>query len=60
MSASKTYLERASLHSNPTAKAFLELMERKKSNLSLAADLTSKKELLELADQAGPYICLLK
>ncbi|KAF9427416.1 orotidine 5'-phosphate decarboxylase [Podila epigama] len=60
MSASKSYLERAKLHSNPTAKAFLELMERKKSNLSVAADLTSKAALIELADKVGPYICLLK
>lgn len=60
MSASKSYLERSKLHSNPTAKAFLELMERKKSNLSVAADLTSKAALIELADKVGPYICLLK
>ncbi|KAF9963583.1 orotidine 5'-phosphate decarboxylase [Modicella reniformis] len=60
MSATKSYGERAKLHSNPTAKAFLELMERKKTNLSLAADLTSKAALIELADKVGPYICLLK
>ncbi|KAG0303973.1 orotidine 5'-phosphate decarboxylase [Dissophora globulifera] len=60
MSVSKSYLERSKLHSNPTAKAFLELMERKKSNLSLAADVTSKAALIDLADKVGPYICLLK
>ncbi|KAF9159400.1 orotidine 5'-phosphate decarboxylase [Actinomortierella ambigua] len=60
MSASKTYLERSKLHANPTAKAFLELMERKKSNLSVAVDVTSKAALLDLADKVGPYICLLK
>ena len=60
MSASLSYLERSMLHSNPTAKAFLELMERKKSNLSVAADLNKKAALIELADKVGPYICLLK
>ncbi|KAK3844822.1 MAG: orotidine-5'-phosphate decarboxylase [Linnemannia gamsii] len=60
MSASLSYLERSKLHSNPTAKAFLELMERKKSNLSVAADLNQKAALIELADKVGPYICLLK
>jgi orotidine-5'-phosphate decarboxylase len=60
MSASLSYLERSKLHSNPTAKAFLELMERKKSNLSVAADLNKKAALIELADKVGPYICLLK
>ncbi|KAF9356938.1 orotidine 5'-phosphate decarboxylase [Mortierella sp. NVP85] len=60
MSVNKSYTERSKLHSNPTAKAFLELMDRKKSNLSLAADLTSKAELLALADKVGPHICLLK
>jgi len=60
MSVNKSYTERSKLHSNTTAKAFLELMDRKKSNLSLAADLTSKAELLALADKVGPHICLLK
>lgn len=56
----KTYAERAAAHSNLCARAFLELMERKRSNLSVAVDVTSKQELLEIADKAGPYICLLK
>jgi orotidine-5'-phosphate decarboxylase len=56
----KTYSERAALHTNPTAKALLELMERKKTNLSVAADVTTKAELLHLADLLGPYICVFK
>jgi orotidine-5'-phosphate decarboxylase len=35
-------------------------MENKKSNLSVAVDVTTKKELLHLADLLGPYICILK
>jgi orotidine-5'-phosphate decarboxylase len=56
----KSYGERAELHTNPTAKKLFELMERKKSNLSVAVDVTTKIELLRLADILGPYICVLK
>jgi orotidine-5'-phosphate decarboxylase len=56
----KTYLERSKSIQNPVAKRLLELMEAKKSNLSVAADVTTKKALLHLADTLGPYICVLK
>jgi len=58
--AKQTYRERAEKHSNACASRLLKLMERKKSNLSLALDVTTKKELLEIADKVGPYLCLLK
>jgi orotidine-5'-phosphate decarboxylase len=58
--AKQTYRERAEKHSNACARRLLKLMERKKSNLSLALDVTTKKELLEIADKVGPYLCLLK
>lgn len=45
---------------HPLAEAFLRLMARKRSNLSVAADVTTKAALLSLADTVGPYICLLK
>ncbi len=35
-------------------------MEAKQTNLSVAADLTSSRSLLELADAIGPEICILK
>ncbi|OLY80582.1 Orotidine 5'-phosphate decarboxylase [Smittium mucronatum] len=35
-------------------------MEDKKSNLCLSCDLSTTSEILELADQIGPHICLLK
>ncbi|KAJ3258143.1 orotidine 5'-phosphate decarboxylase, partial [Boothiomyces macroporosus] len=51
-----TYTARAELYSNPTAKKLLALMDEKKTNLSVAVDVTTKKELLHLADVLGPYI----
>ncbi|KAI9321136.1 Orotidine 5'-phosphate decarboxylase [Zopfochytrium polystomum] len=44
----------------PTAVALLTLMDRKKTNLAIAADVTTKAELLRLADLLGPSICVLK
>lgn len=57
---SATYAERAALAKHPVAKRLLELMESKQSNLAVAADVTSASELLELGDQVGPHIVILK
>ncbi|KAJ2847471.1 orotidine 5'-phosphate decarboxylase [Coemansia erecta] len=56
----QTYAQRGEQHSHPLMKQLFAAMERKKSNLSLAADVDTKAELLELADKVGPYICVLK
>ncbi|KAF2988627.1 hypothetical protein EK904_007378 [Melospiza melodia maxima] len=45
---------------HPTAARLLMLMERKQTNLCLSADVTSPKELLQLAATLGPSICILK
>lgn len=60
MNTFKTYADRAARHPNACAKALFDLMERKQTNLSIAADVTTKKELLHIADACGPYICILK
>ncbi len=56
----KSFSTRAKSQANPTARALLELMDRKKTNLSIAADVITKRELLDMADVLGPYICVLK
>ncbi|KAG0745997.1 hypothetical protein G6F57_008130 [Rhizopus arrhizus] len=60
MNTYKPYSERAKQHSNACARSLLELMERKQTNLSVAVDVTTKKELISIADAIGPYICVLK
>ena len=55
-----THSQRADKCSNPTAKKLLNLMEKKQTNLSIAVDVTTKSELIKIADQLGPYICVLK
>lgn len=56
----KTYSERAKTTLNPTGQRLLLLMDEKQTNLSLAADVTSASQLLELADEIGPEICVFK
>ncbi|KAL1922582.1 uncharacterized protein VTP21DRAFT_10121 [Calcarisporiella thermophila] len=55
-----TYGERAKQLNNACAKALLELIEEKRTNLALSLDVTKKQDLLEIADKTGPYICVLK
>ncbi len=55
-----SYSQRADLCSNPTAIHLLKLMDRKKTNLCIAADVVMKDELLKIADELGPEICILK
>ncbi|KAL1706417.1 Orotidine 5'-phosphate decarboxylase [Schizophyllum commune] len=55
-----TYSQRAARFPNPAAKALLETMERKKSNLSVSVDVVKSADLLAIVDIVGPYICLIK
>ncbi|KAJ2786125.1 orotidine 5'-phosphate decarboxylase [Coemansia javaensis] len=56
----RTYAARAAEHPHPLARELLALMARKRTNLSVAADVATKAELLALADAVGPHICVLK
>lgn len=55
-----TYTERANYCLSSLAIRLLQLLDEKKTNLALSADVTSSSELLELADTMGPEICMLK
>ncbi|KAF7158616.1 hypothetical protein CNMCM5623_003676 [Aspergillus felis] len=64
-----TYAARASKHPNPLAKRLFEIAEAKKTNVTVSADVTTTRELLDLADRTeavgsithlGPYIAVMK
>ncbi|KAL2356914.1 Orotidine 5'-phosphate decarboxylase domain-containing protein [Cryomyces antarcticus] len=58
---SLTYEERASLPNNsPVAAFLLRLISIKHTNLCVSADVTSTAELLQLAEEVGDSICVLK
>ena len=57
----KTFEERAAnCMKNGAAKHLFELIERKQSNLCVAADASSAHEVLAFADAVGPHVCCLK
>lgn len=58
--STKSYEERALSHPSKVASKLLNLMCQKQTNLCASLDVHTTKELLELADKLGPYICLLK
>lgn len=45
---------------HPLAAKLFGIMEEKRSNLCVSADVTRCEELLQLADAAGPVACVLK
>ncbi|XP_046407066.1 uridine 5'-monophosphate synthase [Ischnura elegans] len=55
-----SYGERANVATSPVGRSLLQLMETKKTNLCVAVDVGSAENLLSIASQIGPYICLLK
>lgn len=60
MQARLSYAERAVYCKNNLAKELLFLMDIKKTNLALSADVTRCDDVLALADNLGPEICVLK
>jgi len=55
-----SFLERAKLAPHPIGARLFNIMEKKHSNLCVAVDLTSKREVLDLARLIGSEICMLK
>jgi uridine monophosphate synthetase len=55
-----TYSQRSEYSLNPAGRRLLRLMDEKKTNLAIAADVTTTDELLHIADTLGPEICVLK
>lgn len=58
--AAKTYTERAAGVKNTVGARLLRLMDTKRTNLSVAADVTTAAELLRLAAAVGPHVAVLK
>lgn len=57
---SLTYTERAELAYHPLARRLFLLMEKKKTNLGVAVDVTRQDLLLKIAEDLGPYLVVLK
>src|SRR3990167_1256619 len=55
-----SYIERANYCLSLMGKRFLQLVEEKKTNIALSADVTTCDKLLQLANDLGPHICMLK
>ncbi|MBV8802357.1 MAG: orotidine-5'-phosphate decarboxylase [Gammaproteobacteria bacterium] len=55
-----SYAERHRFATNALAQQLFLLLDKKKTNLALSADVTNCDTLLTLADQLGPEICILK
>lgn len=57
----QTYYDRAALPNTSQLSAYLlRLIAIKKTNLCVSADVTTTKELLQLAEEVGDSICVLK
>ncbi|CAL4062140.1 unnamed protein product [Meganyctiphanes norvegica] len=57
---SATFEARISTTNHPLARKLLEIMVAKKTNLCIAADVSTTKELITLADNVGPHVCIFK
>ncbi|GAB6024028.1 orotidine-5'-phosphate decarboxylase [Chamberlinius hualienensis] len=55
-----TYKSRAVLCKHPANKRLFEIMAEKETNLAISADVTTCDNLLEIAQELGPYICMIK
>jgi orotidine 5'-phosphate decarboxylase subfamily 1 len=56
----KTFFERMQQCRHPFAKKLIEIMQEKQTNVCVSLDVTTKAELLRLADLVGPHVCCIK
>lgn len=57
----QTYGERSELPGiTPLASYLLRLVHIKRTNLCVSADVTTTNELLQIAEEVGEHICVLK
>ncbi|KAF2368898.1 Orotate phosphoribosyltransferase [Trinorchestia longiramus] len=57
---SSAFEQREGLAVHPLVRTLLSIITSKRSNLCVSADVQNSEELLALAKQVGPHICLLK
>lgn len=55
-----TYATRVVNFKNEAARALLETMERKQSNLCVSVDVTKKADLLAVVRAVAGFVCLVK
>ena len=55
-----SFNQRKELTTNTLTKKILTLMETKKTNLCLSADLRNKNDIIDLVNNIGEHICVLK
>eukprot|EP01117_Protostelium_nocturnum_P013296 TRINITY_DN4949_c0_g1_i2.p1 TRINITY_DN4949_c0_g1~~TRINITY_DN4949_c0_g1_i2.p1 ORF type:complete len:373 (+),score=159.20 TRINITY_DN4949_c0_g1_i2:355-1473(+) len=55
-----SFAQRAKVSKSEMGRKLFELMESKKTNLALAADVSTQSQLLKLAEEVGPEIAVLK
>eukprot|EP00298_Acanthocystis_sp_HF-20_P007781 c17282_g1_i1.p1 GENE.c17282_g1_i1~~c17282_g1_i1.p1 ORF type:complete len:521 (+),score=236.22 c17282_g1_i1:126-1565(+) len=55
-----SYIERSNLAKSEIGKRLFMVMESKQSNLCVAVDTSSAEEILKIAEEVGPAICMLK
>ncbi|KAG6336699.1 hypothetical protein ID866_2406 [Astraeus odoratus] len=53
----RSYADRAATHANPAARALLQCMDMKKSNLAVSVDVTRTKDFFDIIEAVAPYTC---
>jgi Orotidine 5'-phosphate decarboxylase / HUMPS family len=60
LEAMTSYEQKLAEANNPITKRLLSIILEKESNLCVSIDVTSPDELLSIAREVGPYVCIIK